>query len=184
MPVVALVPVHTIENAPEVVAARRRGPIASASAEALTPSVAGLGSRGARGGGETGAQRNVNPRTRPRTSTGFERRATRKVSAEGLAAKGGNRIARKEVRELIALFTDKISYAGVLLGRNRIAHTSNEERVQSTQPPMFLLSIVHDCQFYLRALSDSTTRSDVLRFHGIENLLENGSGHPGTAAAL
>ena len=147
MPVVALVPVHTIENAPEVVAARRRGPIASASAEALTPSVAGLGSRGARGGGETGAQRNVNPRTRPRTSTGFERRATRKVSAEGLAAKGGNRIARKEVRELIALFTDKKSYAGVLLGRNRIAHPHLQRRegtinATSNVPPVYCSRLI------------------------------------------
>lgn len=108
MPVVALVPVHTIENAPEVVAARRRGPTASASAEALTPSAAGDGSYGGtRGAGEPGANGSVTSRPRPRTSTGYERRAKSRISAEVLAAKGGDRGARKEVRELRISFVEK-----------------------------------------------------------------------------
>lgn len=86
---VALVPTHTIDIAPEVIAAvaaaRRRKPIASSSATAFTSTV---------GGTWTGVQvghisdtRNATSRPRPRTSTGCERRAR----------SGNDRNARRKV---------------------------------------------------------------------------------------
>ncbi|CBJ29045.1 hypothetical protein Esi_0133_0042 [Ectocarpus siliculosus] len=95
---VALVPTHTIENTPAVVAAvasaRRKGPAMSASAAALLTAgeerVAG-----ARNGGE-----NDFSRARPRTSTGCESRARNRIGVDLVAKKRCDRRGRKEKASL------------------------------------------------------------------------------------
>lgn len=98
---VALVPVHTIESAAEVVAARRSRLAASESAAALAPP-AGRAEIGGPQGRARRRSANGDPtsRQRPRTSTGCERRARSKAAIGMLTAKGGDSNARrKEVRD-------------------------------------------------------------------------------------
>lgn len=93
---VALVPVHTIESAAEVVAARRGRLVISESAAEL-PSSAGRGEKGgAPGGARRSANGNSTSRPRPRTSTGCERRVRSKAATAMLHAKGGDRDARRK----------------------------------------------------------------------------------------
>lgn len=98
---VTLIPTHTIDSAPEVVsavaAARRRGPIASTSAAAFVSAVGGTRGRTRGAVGKSSAARNATSHPRPRTSTGYEKHVRSKMATEALAAKLGDRNARKEV---------------------------------------------------------------------------------------
>ncbi|CAM9152646.1 unnamed protein product, partial [Hapterophycus canaliculatus] len=89
---VALVPVHTIENAPEVVAASataRQRELVSASAS--VPMLAMVEAPTESKQNDTGMLR-----SRPRTSTGSERRSRNNTALEVLATKGSGKNAKAE----------------------------------------------------------------------------------------
>lgn len=105
---VALVPVHTIESAAEVVAARRRRPVVSESAAELASSPV---HSDVVGGARRSVSENSTSRPRPRTSTGCERRVTSKAAIGMPPAKRGDRNARrKEVGSFLLIVSNSFVF--------------------------------------------------------------------------
>eukprot|EP00903_Cladosiphon_okamuranus_P008105 g7812.t1 len=147
---VALVPVHTIESAAEVVAARRRQLVVSASAAELASSVA---TRAEIGGAPGGARRSANgdpaSHQRPRTSTGCERHVRNKAAIGMLSVKAGDRKTRRKERDFIKMGADSLArqlrsrvrdefFGPTSSARERIQDVSAATARHTTRDPMVL----------------------------------------------
>eukprot|EP00752_Nemacystus_decipiens_P001891 g1821.t1 len=146
---VALVPVHTIESAAEVVAARRGRLVVSASAVELTSSVGRAETEGAPGGAARSANRRSTSRPRPRTSTGCERRVRSKATMGMLPVKGGDRNARRKERDSIKMGAESLArqlrsrlcdefFGPASSARERIQDISAATARHTTRDPMVL----------------------------------------------